>query len=466
TATPTNGGTAPTYQWKINGTNVTGETASTFTTTTLSNNDIVTVVMTSNANCVTGSLTTTSNSITETVNSYLPASVSITASDTIICAGSNVTFTATPTNGGTTPTYQWRVNGTNIPGETAAAFTTNTLSNNDVVTVVMTSNLTCVTSSPATSNSITEIVNANLMASVTIAASATDICAGSSVTFTATPTNGGTAPTYQWKINDTNVSGETAATFTTTTLSNDDTVTLVMTSNITCVSGSPATSNGITVTVNAVSIGGDVTGGTGICSGTTSGLLTLAGHTGAVVRWESSISPFTSWTSIANTATTYTSGALTQTTKYRAVVQSGVCGEVYSTSTTVDIKTTTWKITSPATTPAWDNGDPDDGVKAAVIETTYPYPSGSGADINACSLTVANGVTVAISSGYSVTLSGALSATGAFVTFNNNANLIQTGNTNSNVGAIIIKRDSSLLKRLDYTLWSTPVTGPQTLFDF
>ncbi|MCB9075800.1 MAG: hypothetical protein H6552_09715 [Chitinophagales bacterium] len=67
----------------------------------------------------------------------------------------------------------------------------------------MTSNATpCLTGSPATSNEITMTVNPNLPASVSIAASpATTICAGTNVTFTATPTNGGTTPSYQWKLN-------------------------------------------------------------------------------------------------------------------------------------------------------------------------------------------------------------------------------------------------------------------------
>ncbi|WP_333666816.1 hypothetical protein, partial [Flavobacterium sp.] len=215
------------------------------------------------------------------------------------------------------------------------------------------------------------------------------------------------------------------------------------------------------ITVSSATIGGSVTGGMASCTGLTSGLLTLAGHTGAVVRWESSISPFTSWTSIANTATTYTSGALTQTTKFRAVVQSGVCSAVYSTDTTVEIKTTTWDGT------IWDHGYPDgSNLAAAVIPTGTTFIS-DGTDLEACSLTVANGATVTISSGDTVFLNGTLSAaTGSSVTFDNNANLIQGGSTNTNLGTIVINRDSSLLKRQDYTLWSTPVTGPQTLFDF
>ena len=216
-----------------------------------------------------------------------------------------------------------------------------------------------------------------------------------------------------------------------------------------------ANSSYILVTVNPTSVGGDVTGGTAICSGSTSGLLTLSGYTGTVVRWESSVFPFTSWNIISNTTDTFTSGVLTQTTEFRAVVQVGSCSEVYSTSTTVTITNTTW---TGGLSGSWDNGIPNDGKKSAVISSSY---ISAGNNIDACSLTVDSGATVVISSGDTVTLSGALTAIpGVFVTFNNNANLIQTTNVD-NFGAIIIKRDSSSLYRLDYTLWSSPVLNQQ-----
>jgi hypothetical protein len=63
-------------------------------------------------------------------------------------------------------------------------------------------------------------------------------------------------------------------------------------------------------------------------------------------------------------------------------------------------------------------------------------------------------------------LSGALTVnTGSSFTLNNNANLIQSGTTNANSGAIVVRRNSSALNRLDYTLWSSPVAG-QGLYAF
>ncbi len=100
---------------------------------------------------------------------------------------------------------------------------------------------------------------------------------------------------------------------------------------------SAANSAYLTIAVNPASIGGSVAGGTSICSGTSSEMLTLSGQTGTIVRWESAVSPFSTWTTIANTSSTYTSGALTATTQFRAVVQNGSCATANSSATTVSI---------------------------------------------------------------------------------------------------------------------------------
>ena len=91
------------------------------------------------------------------------------------------------------------------------------------------------------------------------------------------------------------------------------------------------------VDVSPVSVGGTVTGGTNICAGNTSGVLMLSGQTGNVVKWQSSVSPFSVWSDIANTSTTYTSGLLAQTTQFRAVVLSGNCTSDNSAATTVTV---------------------------------------------------------------------------------------------------------------------------------
>ncbi|MEI6899014.1 MAG: FISUMP domain-containing protein, partial [Bacteroidota bacterium] len=82
-------------------------------------------------------------------------------------------------------------------------------------------------------------------AGVSIVANPNPFCPGTSVTFTATPNNGGTNPVYQWKVNGVNA-GTNLSTYTYNPLTGNK-VTCVMTSNHTCVSGNPALSNEITL---------------------------------------------------------------------------------------------------------------------------------------------------------------------------------------------------------------------------
>jgi hypothetical protein len=204
TATPANGGTTPSYQWKLNGTNV-GTNSNTYQNAALTNGAKVTCVMISSLACA-NPTTATSNEVTITMTAAVTPSVTIAASPgNTICAETNVTFTATPANGGTTPSYQWKLNGTNV-GTNSNTYQNTALTNGAKVACVMTSSLACANPTTATSNEVTITVTAAVAPSVTIAASpGNTICAGSNVTFTATPANGGTTPSYQWKLNGTNV---------------------------------------------------------------------------------------------------------------------------------------------------------------------------------------------------------------------------------------------------------------------
>ncbi len=90
------------------------------------------------------SLTRTSVSVTE--NPLLSASVSITG--TTACPGGVLLFTATPVNGGTSPTYQWYNNGVIIPNETASTYSASGLAAGAVINVKMIPSGSCVTVCP------------------------------------------------------------------------------------------------------------------------------------------------------------------------------------------------------------------------------------------------------------------------------------------------------------------------------
>jgi hypothetical protein len=299
-------------------------------------------------------------------------------------------------------------------------------------------------------------VNPIQTASVNVGASATTICLGTSVTFTATPTNGGTTPSYQWKLNGSNV-GTDSATYTSTTLANGNTVSVVMTSNASpCLTGSPATSNSISMIVDPITVGGTITGGgVGVCQGATPSDLTLTGQTGSVLRWEKSTDiSFSSPITIVNSATVLsgsTIGGLEATTYFRAVVQSGICAVAYSDVTALTITSTTWNGSQ------WSDGAPDAST-SVLITGNFTATS----DLYACNLTVSNNASVMIPQGYDVILSGALTVgTGSTFTLEHDSNLTQTASASAavNTGKIIVKEVTPTLQRQDYAMFSSPVIG-------
>ncbi len=83
------------------------------------------------------------------------------------------------------------------------------------------------------------------------------------------------------------------------------------------------------ITISPASVSGTISGTATICSGATT-TLTLTGNTGTV-QWQEFDG--SAWNDIVGaTATTYTTPALTQNTSYRAVVTSGNCTPVNTTS--------------------------------------------------------------------------------------------------------------------------------------
>ena len=261
----------------ITGTNFTGSSSVTFGGTSASSFTVVssTSITAVVAAGTSGSVTVTNPSGSGSLSGFTYCTVTtpgitISAGATSICSGTSVSFSASITNGGSSPQYQWKKNGSNV-GISSSIYTDAALVNGDVITCVLTSNANCVTSANATSNSIAITVSSNSAASITISASATSICNGTSVVFSSSVSNPGTSLAYQWKKNSVNV-GTNSSSYTNGSLSNGDIISCVLTSSSACVSSAAYNSNNITMTVYASSWTGSISNewnnGANWCSGT------------------------------------------------------------------------------------------------------------------------------------------------------------------------------------------------------
>ncbi len=194
--------------------------------------------------------TSASDAFGFTVTPVVTPSIAISTPATSICAGSNVTFTAIATNGGSTPVYTWKKNGITA-GTNSSTYSTSQLADGDIILCNLTSNATCAGTNTAASNSITMTVAPILTPAINITANTgTSICTGQSVIFTASSTNGGTTPVYQWKLNGNNIA--TGATYTNNAIANGDVITCQLTTSLTtCVSQPTALSNSLSMAVNA-----------------------------------------------------------------------------------------------------------------------------------------------------------------------------------------------------------------------
>ncbi|RPI56788.1 MAG: DUF11 domain-containing protein, partial [Acidobacteria bacterium] len=144
------GATPMSYQWRRNGSNIAGATSATYVRnpTALSDNGSTYTVVVSNAG---GSVTSTAATLTANAAPVAPSITTQPASVFAIEPG-GATFSVVAT--GTSPlSYQWRRNGTAIPGATNASYTLNPTSVSDTgasFTVVVSNSVGSVTSSAAT----------------------------------------------------------------------------------------------------------------------------------------------------------------------------------------------------------------------------------------------------------------------------------------------------------------------------
>lgn len=242
TATPTNGGAVPIYQWQINGVNV-GIDSTVYTTSALLNiGDIVSVILTSNAACA-APISVQADTV---INCVAISTGALTASSYCACDTIDIPFSSTGTlTAGNSYTGQ--------VSDSAGSFTAPVT----IGTLVSTSNagtISCVipcgslagtgylfrviSSSPAATgadNGLNIIINSVVVPSVSISTTATNaLCISPAVTFTASPLNGGTLPVYQWQRNSFNVGTNSPVYTSSGAFMNGETISVILTSNAVC----------------------------------------------------------------------------------------------------------------------------------------------------------------------------------------------------------------------------------------
>ncbi|CAN5478573.1 hypothetical protein BH11BAC3_BH11BAC3_00270 [soil metagenome] len=246
------GGTS--YTFKINGSPAITSASPTYSTTTLNNGDVVSVDVTNVNGC-----SASSAGIPITVNAVPTGTLGVSPSTTI-CAGDNVTFTAS----GTYTSYEFFVNSISVQGPSATkTYSTTSLANGAVVSVVAKNSSNC----SAPFNPILITVNPLPMGSITTTensgtANDNNICAGDAVTFTASP--GFTNYKFYLRNTATLLQGGGSNVYTTSTLANNDYVTVVVTNSNNCINTFPVSA---TITVIALPVGTLTSPKTTICAG-------------------------------------------------------------------------------------------------------------------------------------------------------------------------------------------------------
>lgn len=239
-------GSAPAYQWQVNG--VVVSTAAAFTYAPLAG-DVITCRLTSSASCAVPAVAF-DTLLPVVLPAVIPFVTTVVLPNDTLCEFTSATYSAFATGGGLFPAFRWLVNGS-LAG-TGSAFSY-LPAHADVVYCIMVSDDRCRLTDTAYSTPLTMTVSPYVVPTVSISAAPSfTINAGDEVMFSATVANAGDAPSYQWYINSVPVVGATTSTFVHSGFAHLDTVTCRVVSSGIC-SGIVGSSSEV-ITVNNVGV--------------------------------------------------------------------------------------------------------------------------------------------------------------------------------------------------------------------
>lgn len=144
------GGDDPIFEWYLDVALEQSGTDTIFSVMATPGNHQIFCRMISSEHCIEGQMAT-SSSLSANVLPASPVSVMVMASSAASCVGDEITLTAIVANGGTSPFYQWMVNGVDA-GVNEPVLVLNEQGGKDTVTCVVTSSVVCAANNPATSS--------------------------------------------------------------------------------------------------------------------------------------------------------------------------------------------------------------------------------------------------------------------------------------------------------------------------
>ncbi|MBS1616776.1 MAG: T9SS type A sorting domain-containing protein [Bacteroidetes bacterium] len=231
TASPVNGGSSPYYRWRKNGSLLIAS-GSTYSSSNLSNSDVISVEMISNAACRTADTVSSSGYNVSLTPSVTPG-ISINSNPVVkICAGTPLTFITKINGRGPNPDYQWYKNGVAISSADDTSFTPAAIADGDSFHVELNSDAVCATDTLVESNHVRVEVDAAVSPTLSISASTTN--ALEPVTFTIAQSGGGSNPVYQWILNSIEIPGATNSSYSNPGLRSGDRVSVRMQSSELC----------------------------------------------------------------------------------------------------------------------------------------------------------------------------------------------------------------------------------------
>ena len=332
------GGAPLAYQWKKNGTDISGANSSTYTTpaTSMGDNASVFAVVVSNS-----AGTATSNHATLTVTDALVAPV-ITKQPAAqsVTAGQTAKFTVEAT--GTAPLrYQWKLNDQDISGATDSSYATsdtNTVGNDAVFTVVVSNGTGTATSDKATLT----VTPAPVAPAITTQPVSQVVATGQIASFSVVAT--GTEPlAYQWKKNGSDIAGATSSTYKPVSSSelNGAKFSVEVTNSAGTVTSNEAVLSDVAISVQP-------TNQTAYTSKTATFSVT-AGGTGLAYQWKKNGTDISGATNSSYTTPETTSADIGEALAYSVVV-SNAAGTVTSSPATLTVSARYSQVSSYALT--------------------------------------------------------------------------------------------------------------------